>query len=292
MSDPLGAPLDYLVGLLPGAVPLEVLDIGANPIEGDAPYTSLLQAGRARVTGFEPQEGPLAELLARKTEAETYLPHALGDGEAAQLHLCAHSGFTSLFPVRPEVASLIGAARATRSRESVAVRTVRLDDLDRVGRVDFLKIDVQGAERDIILHGRTKLAEAVLIQTEVRFLPLYVGEPGFAGLDLVLREQGFLFHDFAFLKRVPLGRAGRGALRRSAYRQVVDGDAYYICDITRPEALSETRLARLALLAEAVVGSPTLVLFCLDTLAARGAVPPGATDDYLARLPDRMKRVH
>ena len=45
---------------------VEVVDVGANPIEGDAPYKGLLQAGLCRVTGFEPQEAALAELKALK----------------------------------------------------------------------------------------------------------------------------------------------------------------------------------------------------------------------------------
>ena len=33
----------------------EIVDIGANPIEGEAPYRNLLAEGLCRVTGFEPQ---------------------------------------------------------------------------------------------------------------------------------------------------------------------------------------------------------------------------------------------
>ena len=36
---------------------IDVVDIGANPIDGDPPYRLLLDAGLCRVTGFEPQLG-------------------------------------------------------------------------------------------------------------------------------------------------------------------------------------------------------------------------------------------
>jgi len=190
----------------------------------------------------------------------------LGDGSAATLHLFAHSGFTSLFPINADVSSMVGFHRATKPAGTVPVATARLDDLTGVPQADYLKIDVQGAEMAIISAGRGKLSGAVLIQTEVRFLPLYDGEPGFGGLDAELRAQGFQFHDFAFLKRVSLRSASHGTLRPRANRQVVDGDAFYVRDLTRPEALTTPQLFRLALLAEGVVASPNLVLFCLDTL--------------------------
>ncbi len=33
----------------------EIVDIGANPIDGDPPYKRLLEYRLCRVTGFEPQ---------------------------------------------------------------------------------------------------------------------------------------------------------------------------------------------------------------------------------------------
>ena len=43
-----------------------VLDIGANPIDGDPPYKRMLESGLCTVTGFEPQRDALAELERRK----------------------------------------------------------------------------------------------------------------------------------------------------------------------------------------------------------------------------------
>lgn len=280
----------FLWSLGAGHGPLHVVDVGANPIEGDAPYKALLQAGYARVTGFEPQAAALAELNARKSQAETYHPQALGAGGAAQLQLYKHSGFTSLFRIRPAIARLLGFQGGTRPAGTLAICTERLDDLEAVAPIDFLKIDVQGSELAIISNGRKKLAEAVLIQTEVRFLPLYEGEPGFGDLDRELRAQGFLFHDFAFLKRQPLRSRSVKALRPRTYRQVIDGDAFFIRDLTRVATLTEAQLWRLALLAETVVGSPNLALFCLDALVDRGCISDGEVQAYVRLLPENQRR--
>lgn len=282
--------LQYLWSLWGGAAPLQVIDIGANPIEGDAPYKALLDHGFCNVTGFEPQAEALAALNARKSVHETYHPNALGDGGAATLHLFAHSGFTSLFGINGDVSRMVGFHRATKATGTVPIDTVRLDDLTAVPQADYLKIDVQGAELAIIAAGRAKLQQAVLVQTEVRFLPLYDGEPGFGALDAELRAQGFQFHDFAFLKRVSLRSASHGRLRPRANRQVVDGDAFYVRNLTHPAALTTAHLFRLAILAESVVNSPNLVLFCLDALIGRGDLPASAVEDYLALVPAALKR--
>ena len=282
--------LAVLAALWPDALPLHVVDVGANPIEGDAPYKRLLAQGHARVTGFEPQPEALARLNAAKSAAETYHPQALGDGKAAELQIYAHSGFTSIFKIRQDVARLIGFQKSTKPVGVLAIETARLDDLTAVGAIDYLKIDVQGSELAIISNGKTKLADAVLIQTEVRFLPLYDGEPSFGALDKEMRRQGFQFHDFDFLKRGALRSASHGTLRPRSNRQVIDGDAFYIRDLTRLRRISDLHLFRLAVLAEAVVKSPNLVLFCLDELARRGRIAATAAQAYLASLSADLRR--
>ncbi len=283
-------PAEFLWQLGAAHGPVHVVDIGANPIEGDAPYKGLLDAGYARVTGFEPQPEALAALNARKSAAETYHPEVLGSGEAAALRLYEHSGFTSLFDIRADVARLLGFQRGTKPAGTLQIRTARLDDLEAVAAIEFLKIDVQGSELSIIRNGKTKLSATVLVQTEVRFVPLYQDEPRFGDLERELRSQGFMFHDFAFLKRQPLRSRSAKELRPRAFRQVVDGDAFFIRDLTQAGQFTEAQLWRLALLAEAVVGSPNLAVFCLDALADRGVIAADAALRYLALLPANLRR--
>ena len=61
-----------LLGLLKPQRITEIVDIGANPIDGDPPYKSMLRAGEiCRVTGFEPQEVALKKLNNTKENTET-----------------------------------------------------------------------------------------------------------------------------------------------------------------------------------------------------------------------------
>src|ERR1700709_2106168 len=81
-----------------------IVDVGANPIDGDPPYKAMLAAGLCEVVGFEPQAEALARLKEMAGPHERYLPHALGDGTAQTLHVCSLGGMTSLLV--PDAAQL------------------------------------------------------------------------------------------------------------------------------------------------------------------------------------------
>ena len=71
---------DALIELLAPDRLTSVVDIGANPFEGDPPYKAMLQRRMCRLIGFEPQAEALAQLQSSKGDLETYLPYAVGDG--------------------------------------------------------------------------------------------------------------------------------------------------------------------------------------------------------------------
>lgn len=81
-----------------------VVDIGANPLEGDGapPYRQMLVKRLCTVVGFEPQADALVSLNAGKSELETYLPYAVGDGAKGILKVCRARGMSSLLTPEPQ----------------------------------------------------------------------------------------------------------------------------------------------------------------------------------------------
>lgn len=191
----------FLVNLLQPLRSTHVVDVGANPIDGDPPYKPMLSQGLCEVTGFEPQAQALAELNLRKGPHETYLPYALGRGGAAELHICHYSGWTSLLKPRAAALEVFPQFQRNATVESVvALQTQRLDDVAELPAFDMLKIDVQGAELEVFESGRERLKHAVVIQTEISFIALYEQQPTFGAIDQVLRGMGFVPHCFAHIK--------------------------------------------------------------------------------------------
>ena len=135
----------------------DVVDVGANPIDGEPPYTPMLDAGLCRVTGFEPQHEALLELQRKKGPNERYLPYAVGDGDLHTLNICRASGMTSLFEPDPVTLSLFEFLKPLAEViERVLLQTRRLDDISEIQHVDFLKIDIQGGELAVFKGGRSK----------------------------------------------------------------------------------------------------------------------------------------
>ena len=68
-----------IVDLFGPDVCIDAVDIGANPIAsvGVPPYQALLDAGQAKLVGFEPNLVLLKLLNAKKGPHEIYLPHSV-----------------------------------------------------------------------------------------------------------------------------------------------------------------------------------------------------------------------
>lgn len=182
MSTPAKPPLSQI---LKTEVMVDVVDIGSNPIDAEPPYRDLLKAGRARVTGFEPNPDALALLEANKGDNEVYLPFAVADGKTHEFKICKEPGMSSLLEPNQDLLQYFhGFPDWGQVVSRQQIDTVQLDDIEDIENLDYLKIDIQGGELLVFENTTRRLSECVVIHTEVEFL----------------RGRGFVFHRFAPLK--------------------------------------------------------------------------------------------
>ncbi|MEP1933592.1 MAG: FkbM family methyltransferase [Paracoccaceae bacterium] len=279
------SPLLILKEILPLDRPIHIVDIGAAKSNAERPYQKLLEAGLCRVTGFDPQEGTLDQLIDQSEQSETYLPYAIGDGRPKELHLYRGTGLTSFLQIRKATLSYLrGLRRAATPTGVIEFETTRLDELTELADADFIKIDIQGAEILALEHAKRHLANAVGVQTEVSFYPIYEDQPSFGEIDVFLRENEFMFHSFLhFIKRLVLS-TWRGAVPPTSATQMLDGDALYLRDFSQPEALSSDQIKRTALIAQGCYEAPDLALRCLDILEQRKIIARGDAQRYASAL--------
>jgi FkbM family methyltransferase len=273
---------DELARLLGMGRLTHVVDIGANPIEGSPPYKPLLDAQLCRVSGFEPQASALAELNLKKGANEAYFPYAVGDGKEHILNLCAYSGWTSVFV--PSAAALEAFSFFKNNARVVGqtrVQTQRLDDVVEVDDIDFLKIDIQGGELAVFVHGREKLKNAVVIQTELQFVNLYEGQPSFGEVDQELRAQGFIPHAFAALKKWPISPLQFGGNPTQPLNQLLEADVVYVRDFIHADGMSSDQLKHLCLIGHSCYNSFDLAGRCVALLAQRGVISSGSLQQYI-----------
>lgn len=260
----------------------QVVDVGANPIDGDAPYKAMLQSKLCDVTGFEPQPDALKALRAGASECERYLPYALGDGKWHTLHVCQASGMSSLLrPDRRQLKLFNLFEDFGKVLKKVKTKTVRLDDIGEIDDIDFLKIDVQGAELMIFENGEEHIRNAVAVQAEVSFVPLYVGQPSFGDIDVYLRRLGFAPHSFAGVKRWALAPTVFNDNPRAPGNQLLEADIVYVKDIARLNKVQPEKLKHLALLSHYVFRSLDLVNLVIRELEQLGVAKNGAMQAYL-----------
>lgn len=281
----------YLANRLPLGRASNVLDIGANPLEEPA-YKPLMKAGHARVHGFEPQPEAFAALEAEKGPMEVYYPHAVGDGQPVDFHIYAQSGLSSTLTLDEDSIDFLGRSRrAAALKSAVSVDSKRLDDIEDLPAPDLLKIDVQGAEAQIMAHGRRALRKVMVVITELRFFPLYRQEGRTDAQIPILGDLGLIFHKHLFIKSKMIENSRGHRLRKRLLRtQAIDGDAVFVRDLRRPDDIASEQIAHLAMLADAVFQSYDLAVRCMDILVVRGEIEDAAIDGYIDRMPPAFTR--
>ena len=262
---------------------IEVVDIGANPIDGQPPYRPLMENRLCRVTGFEPQTDALTALQEKATDFERYLGYAIGDGDAHVLNICeAIPGFTSLLDLDVNHINLFDFFRPTLdSIRKVDVTTKKLDEIEEIEFLDFLKIDIQGGELSVFRNARNKLSRAIVVQTEVSFVTLYKNQASFGEIDIELRAQGFIPHCFAELKKWPIAPCVVNGDPRIPLNQLLEADIVYVRDFSHPEILSDDQLKHLALISQICYGSADLAMRCVMLLEQRGSLQQGVLQQFI-----------
>ncbi len=191
--------------------------------------------------------------------SEVHIPLALSDtvGDST-LYVTQHPMCSSLFPPNEALLSRFAHLPELVNLDfTVEMETTTLDQFcqqEQIASVDFLQMDVQGAEL-LVLEGATALLPTVLgLQTEVSFSPLYQNQPLFADVDSYLRQRQFDFFNFEFLgtpgvrRRSPVQSTSRGG-------QLLWADAIYLRDLPLSTAPSPAELGqrlKLACIADAL----------------------------------------
>ena len=135
------------------------------------------------------------------------------------------------------------------------VQTVQLDDIKEAFDADYLKIDVQGAELDVLRGAERQLQTITVVHVEVEFVPIYRGQPLFADIDQFLRAHGFLFHRFANIEGRALTTVDEAHDTELERRQMLWADAVYVRDLRSWKDLSSETLFKLALMLHALYDS-------------------------------------
>jgi len=207
-----------------------LVDVGAA---GDFDKRWKILGKRLSVVGFEPGEQEYNNLVKKKRSANIkYYNFCLAD-KPGQLNFLISRLKTNSSCLKPNFEFLKRFPRVERF-DVIDEVSLPANDLDTVlssERVDFIKLDVQGSELNILKGASQSLEQACGLEVEVEFSTLYDRQPLFSDVDQYLRGLGFSLFDLrpCYWKRNPIPRVGRG--------QIIFGDALYLKDYISLETM-------------------------------------------------------
>jgi FkbM family methyltransferase len=246
-----------------------IFEVGALPLgENQEPFYQILDFfPQSRIIAFEVDEKLCNDLNSATPSNIQYYPTALGERtETRDFFMTAHPMCASLYKSDDKYIDLYNGLEVSRFKENMTLDTVSIKDFaaeNKIENIDFIKIDIQGAELDVFKGGSELVSKALMIVSEVEFIPLYKNQPLFGDVSACLSEMGLMFHKF-------LGVAGR-TLKPfvinndpNTISQQMWSDALFIRNVEFIKKLSSTELLKFSLLSS-LYNSVDLSLLCLQT---------------------------
>lgn len=255
---------------LPEDFRLSVLDGGATASEIERQFRDWPK-DRWQVFGFDPH--PDADLESDGEANVRMIRTGLGGKVGtAVLNHSRVDGASSLFDANVDYTRHLkypNGRPLSDIMETIGQSTIDIVDLDtwrttnEVDRFDFIKLNVQGAEKEII-EGAPETFEACMgIQTEVALAPVYKDAPMFRDIDGLMDRIGMTFFDMRkpntagrMSRRLNINPGSRSGGFRWPSRQITEAHVLYLRDPFRPEEQDSPRWQdpeawlRLAIVAE------------------------------------------
>lgn len=217
---------------------LRLVDIGAADYQVDKRWLGL--AHELDLILFEPDKRSVEAL---KQSGKTVYEAALSSCEGKRMLNLTRKPQCSSFYL-PNMSFLKNFPDVSRwdivGHQEIIVKTLDSFNLD----VDFMKLDTQGSELEILQGAQKTLSGVLGIEVEVSFLEIYQDQPLFADICGYLKKFGMEFFDF-----VTEYRYGRDQLDRKG--QLAFADALFL---RPPESLGnfcESKKSKYACIAKA-----------------------------------------
>jgi FkbM family methyltransferase len=225
---------------------MTICNVGSRKKDSDDDYASRgwqIFAPNLSIYGFDADADACDEAnidleIRQVNWNEKHIPLALGkEIESRTLYVTKNPICSSLYsPNIPYVKRLDGLSKLMNLDFSLEIKTTTLDHFceeECINEIDFLQIDVQGADLDVLQGSlKTLNCSTLAVQIEVEFSPLYNNQPLFADVDTFLRKYDFSLFDIAPSYRL---RENLPICSDKRSGQLLWGDAFYLRDLLRED---------------------------------------------------------
>jgi len=259
-------PLIRIISETGNSLHFTILEIGALQLVKNEGFHFLLEIfPGSRIIAFEVDDGLCENLNKKAQPGLKYFPVALGrTEEKRRFYETVHPMCSSLYMPNEKLLDLYNNLEMARLKSVGIMDTVSLDHFvsnHDIGSVDFIKIDIQGAELEVLEGGVSTLENTLAIVSEVEFVPLYEDQPLFGDVCAFLAGQGIGFHKFLGLS----GRTLKPLILQNDLTfatQHLWSDALFLRDIAQLSRLSSQQLLKYAVISN-LYNSLDVALFCI-----------------------------
>ncbi len=153
--------------------------------------------------GFEPDARAYANLKhGGAFHSYEVIPKALWSRAGPlDINVCQEHGCSSHFPPNMSLMSQFPRPERIEVVGKATVDAITLDSVMQGRKCDFIKVDTQGGELEILKGATRTLQDCIGLELEVEFTPIYHGVPLFGDLCAFMSDAGFEFVDFTHLCR-------------------------------------------------------------------------------------------
>jgi FkbM family methyltransferase len=180
--------------------PISICDIGAKTGDGnDADNTifieDLINNSNSILYGFEPNEDEFKKLNIKPNKK--YFNYGVGNGNDEILNIYKEPGLSSILEPNLDYLDLFGNFKEWfEILKKIKIKTKKLDEINFNTIIDFIKIDTQGYESEIIKFGKNTIKNSLIINVETSPIAIYKNEKNFSYICNQLEELGFSLHAF------------------------------------------------------------------------------------------------
>jgi len=244
-----------------------MIEVGALKIQSKPePFYELIDYfPSSRIIAFEIDKDVCEKMNSEASKGVKYYPYALGKAnEKRKLYVTQNPMCTSLYKPNEKFLKLYNNFEVAYLKKETEIETISLDyfvEKNNIENIDFIKIDVQGAELDVFRGGIRSLSNVLKVVCEVEFVSVYENQPLFGDVCNFMNQNDLMFNKFLKLS----GRALKPIIlnnNANLASQHIWSDAVFIRDIEKIQNLTDIQLIKLSLLA-CVYSSLDLTFYCL-----------------------------
>ena len=246
----------------------KILEIGAHPYgEFNEGFHILLDHfPGSEIYAFEVDKEECEKLNKSCKNGMKFFPIALGEKrETRKFYETYMPVCSSLYEPKQKFLELYNNLNVAYLKNTTEIDTISVDEFSKshnLEYVDFIKIDIQGAELDVFKGGVKTLEKTLMIVSEVEWVEQYIDQPLFGDVSSFLKDQDFMVHKFLgygtrSLKPIVLNQ------NKNLGTQFLWSDALFIRNIMNISKLNDEDLIKSAVLSY-IYKSPDLTYFYLE----------------------------